>query len=153
MSAPNNGGTPVGQGNGAPLRAEVTSTVPGRLRLRIREPRQRAAHLRRIHTHLESHGAVANVESNPRTGSVLVHYHPRGLSHDDLFAMLRDIGVVVGAVSGEEEIEEPENGISTSGSKVVDAIDDLDRRIAQATGYRIDLKALFPLSLAALGTR
>jgi hypothetical protein len=62
--------------------------------------------------------------------------------------ILRDLGVLV-----EEVVELPESGpgSSATSTRIVNAVTDLDRQLSALTGRRVDLKLLFPLTLAGVG--
>jgi hypothetical protein len=131
--------------------AQVMSDTPGRLRVRLRPERRHETFMRQVHGHLQSKDGIKEVETNARTGSVTVRYDPRHRSATDVLGLLRDLGVIAETMTRGDvpDLSEPDQ--STTASGIVGAIDDLDERIAQLTGYKVDLKLLFPLGLGVLG--
>lgn len=133
--------------------------------------------MHRVRTHLDKQAGIADVRTNEATGSVLVHYDPKQHSTDDILAILDDVGVIVGDIArgseeglpGLDELSEStadgtaetvhtgDIGIvgprdhSAAASTLVEAVDDLNTRVARYTGGVVDLKLLFPVSLGALG--
>jgi hypothetical protein len=116
----------------------------------------------RIRDRLAQDPGVESVETRGKTGSVVVHYEPSQLSLDGLLAMLYEAGVVVhGMLAGEEIGPGPTgDGRSTGGAgtsrtagSIIEAVQDLDHRISEMTGQKLDLKTLFPLTLGAIGVR
>jgi copper chaperone CopZ len=145
---------PVASGNGEIQKrtATVVSHTPGRIRLRL-HPQHRDPHvMERIRAQLKEHAAIQEVETNPTTGSVLVKYDRHKVSRDDFWDILDDVGVVAAAVSGESGDISASGHSSTAGALLA-AVDDVDRRLSQATGRRIDLRLLVPVGLGALGIR
>jgi hypothetical protein len=137
----------------APAPAVVVSSTPGRLRVRI--PRSHRHHGRvttEVCTRLQQQPGVDTVSAIHATGSVTVRYKPNEVSHVDVIAMLRDCGVVA-----EETLaalgEEVPGDTSTTAVSLSSALDDLNRQLLTATGRKVDLRLLFPLSLGALGIR
>ncbi|MBV9897428.1 MAG: hypothetical protein JO020_24985 [Chloroflexi bacterium] len=134
-------------------RARVTSHSPGRLRVRLARGADQPHVLQSVKRHMEDRVGVGRVEVSHTTNSVLVHYDRHRHSFDDVLAMLRDVGVVVSqtakALSEEDLGPAPET--STTSAGIVSAVSDLDRRLAQMTGYQVDLRTIFPLTLGALG--
>ena len=134
------------------LHAQLASATPGRLRVQVARGRRDAAALRRVQARLEEEPHVGRVRAAPASGSLVVHYDPRALGTDDVVAMLLDLGVVVtGVLGGGYPGPLPEAGKSTTASGLVAALEDMDRRLSQATGRTIDLKLLVPASLGAIG--
>src|SRR5262245_5928718 len=84
--------------------SRVASHVPGRLRVRLSPTHRRPEKMAQIRDHLESQHGVHQVRARPGTGGVLVHYDPMTISVDALLDVLHEIGVVVVALTGEEEI-------------------------------------------------
>lgn len=50
--------------------------VPGRLRVRIPELKQRPNRIQRVHEALENQSGIEGIEHKRATGSVVVHYDP-----------------------------------------------------------------------------
>ncbi len=133
--------------------AKIVSHTPGRVRVRLRPQLRRPEAMQRIRSRLEREPGVHAVETNPETGSVLVHYEhgPRSLS--DLVAALQDVGVIFHDVSeGPGAVDTREGSAHSSTAQgIIGALDDLNHQLSLLTGHTIDLKLLFPFSLGALG--
>ena len=129
--------------------AEVVSQTPGRLRLRLHPQHRHAHRMRRMEEQLEAREGV-DVEVNPTTGSVVVKYDHRKFSRHDLFAMFRDAGVIAADVTGLGGGGEGGGASKVAGS-IMGAMDDLDERLGELLGRKIDLRVLVPAGLTALG--
>jgi hypothetical protein len=133
------------------------------MRLRLHRDHNEAATLGQIEQRLCERSGVSSVETNQRTGSVLVHYDRRRLSPNDLLDVVHELGMVAFSVAGTEGLPGPSEqppaevrpkvGHSTTAVTVMDALTDLDQWLSELTGGRLDVKLLFPLSLGALAVR
>jgi hypothetical protein len=135
------------------LHAEVASHIPGRLRVRIhRRSRHPHVMMRLKHT-IEAHQGIHGVDVNPAAGSLTVRYDAQTYGGMGIFALLADLDVIVGTVTEAPQIEAPPEGEghSTAAVTLAGALADLDKRVAGLTGHTVNLRALFPLSLAGLG--
>ena len=134
-------------------RGHIASDVPGRLRVRLRHPRPAERHMRRVRVHLSQQSGVSTVVTNSTTGSITVTYNRHERSAEDVLAMLRDVGVIAERTAEALGEPGPHMGPSTTAEGIQAALNDLDVRISQVSGRRVDLKLLFPLGLGALGFR
>jgi len=127
----------------------IAHHVPERTRLKLSEKHRSKEEMRRIGEALESSPKARRVEVSPETGSIIVHHLPGALP--DIRAILEDLGVVVastteiGLPSGDDQ--------SALGAALVQAVNDLDRRLRLSSGGIFDLKVLIPAGLAALAVR
>jgi hypothetical protein len=131
----------------------VTSSLPGRLRVRMSRPMRHAHLMERVREHVGAQAGVHMVETNRETGSVLVHYDPGRQSTSDLLALFADVGVIVRETASAIGLDAPTVGRSTTSQSIIEALTDIDRRLSHATGRKVDLKLLFPLVLGGLGVR
>ena len=133
--------------------AEVASHVPGRLRIRLHPDSRKPQVTEQIKNTLEGQHGVHEVAVNHLTGSIAVKYDAAVHEHTGILKVLEDIDVIVGTLRDPSKIEEAfnERGHSEVASTFTGAIDDLDNRIYELTGRKVDLKVLFPLALAGLG--
>ena len=148
-------------------RGRIVSHAPGRMRVRLQPQHRDPAALQDIEQDLGSQDGVKAVTTDARTGSVLVHYDHRTLTRDDLTDMLLDVGVVALDLLGAEEVAEdvvtgpgkdrpPLGGVaphSAPAAGILDALTDLDQRISQLSGGKLDLKILVPAGLGLLALR
>jgi hypothetical protein len=155
-------GTRTSTPSGAPRRhrarhGKVVSQAPGRLRVRLHREHRGADGLADIEQELAARDGVESVATNPRTGSLLVHYDHLALSTAEVTTMLHDLGVVADEVLGGDEVPEdligdvPEHSSAATG--LLGALDDLDRRVSRLTGGHVDLKLLVPAGLGVIGLR
>jgi Heavy metal associated domain 2 len=135
------------------VRATLASVSPGRIRVRLHRASRHPRVVHRLQERMQDRGGVTQVDVNASTGSVVVHYDKHALTFDDILALLRDSGVVIGALYEEPDIEAIFRGRAPASEHVVDAVGDLDRRLLRLTGHKLDLRLLFPASLFALGLR
>ncbi|HEX2987534.1 MAG TPA: hypothetical protein VHS06_05120 [Chloroflexota bacterium] len=133
--------------------AKVASHTPGRLRVRLDRNRRSRESLHEARRSLELREGIRQVEGNSTTGSLLLHYDPEQLNHDQLLSILKDAGVIVRDILEAGGTELPAVGKSTTATSITDSLNDLDRRLSSITGRRLDLKLLFPATLGALGLR
>jgi hypothetical protein len=135
----------------------IVSQAPGRVRVRLHRDHRDPAELAHIERGLALRDGVDAVATNPRTGSILVHYDHHALSKADVTAMLFDVGVVAREVLGAEEVPEDLGGDvpqhSSTATGLLAALTDLDRRISRLTGGRVDVKVLVPAGLGLLALR
>jgi hypothetical protein len=143
-------------------RGRVVSHTAGRIRVRVHPEHRQEVVLGKVQRELEGQRGVAAVTTNARTGSVLVHYDHQRLSREALLAMLHDVGIVARDLAGAEELPEDldpnESNAdvaphSTTATGLMDALTDLDRRLSELTGGKLDVKLLFPLGLGVLAAR
>jgi hypothetical protein len=100
----------------------------------------------------EQHG-VHGVDVNHTAGSITVKYNEQTHGETGIFDLLEDLDVIVSTVMDAPRIEAPTegDGHSKAAATLAGALDDLDKRVARVTGHAVNLRTLFPLSLAGLG--
>ena len=132
-------------------RVSVVSHTPGRMRVRV--SRKDPAVMARLRSHLEAIDGVSRVETNPATGSLLVHYDRRRFTGDDMLAIIRDVGAITVDLAGDGGDAVADGGRSVIADSIIAAAQDLDARIGAQTGWMVNLRVLLPLALAAAGVR
>jgi len=133
-------------------RATIASATPGRVRVRLQRTEKSRDIVESVKEHVVGRPGVTQVSTSAVTGSVVVHYDRESASHDDIIGMFRDAGVIVESIAGLEGAEEL-SAPTPASQRVIEAVDRLDRRLARLTGYRVDLRLLFPAGLFAIGLR
>lgn len=128
----------------------IVSQTPTRTRLRLSYKRRNKAEVDRIVNYLKQQPGVKDIQTNQNTGSMVIEHTPHSQAATDLRASLKDLGVILTNVTG---IELPESGKSTVAEDFTSAIEDLNRRVGEATGHAIDLRVLVPSGLAVLALR
>ena len=135
----------------------IVSHAPGRVRVRLHREHRSAPALAQIERSLAAQPGVAAVSTNPRTGSVLMSFDHVAISKDDVLGMLFDAGVVARDLLDAEEVPrdlgEGSTEHSTTATGLIDALTDLDGRVARLTGGRFDVKLLVPLGMGLLAAR
>lgn len=129
--------------------AAVVHASPTRTRLRV-PPRDRGkGGLARIKQVAEQQPGVTGVEVNAATGSVLIHHRKGSAPAGGFAAALGDVGIILrGLEAG--DIGGP--GQHSAAAETVEAaLSDLNRRVAVATGGKVDLKLLVPAGLIGAG--
>ena len=84
----------------------IVSHTLGRMRVRLHHAHRDATAMETLEDRLSEHPAIASVETNPRTGSVLLQYDHHRLTRDDLADVLWDAGLVARELLGADEIPE-----------------------------------------------
>jgi hypothetical protein len=154
-------GSPADRRNGQ-HHGRIVSHAPGRMRVRLHPEQRDPVAMAKLEQELGGRAGVASVATDPRTGSVLVHYEDASVSKDDVLDMLLDAGVVALDLLGAEEAAEDLAGEgagrgvadhSAGAVAILDAVTDLDHRISRLTGGKFDLKLLVPAGLGLLALR
>jgi hypothetical protein len=130
---------------------QITSAVPGRVRLRLPPPHRHA--LPELGAHLGRQPGIHQVAVNGVTGSVLIHCDRHRMSTGDIAAMCRDIGVVVGELIPAVGELAPVAELVGSDAGLPEALDDVDRRLGRDFPRQTGLRLLVPLILGSLGVR
>jgi len=134
--------------------AEVVSHIPGRLRVRLHRRSRHSHTMTRLKQAIAAQPGVHAVEVNHAAGSVTVKYDMQTHGETGVFGLLEDLDVIVGTAIDAPRIEEtsPEgHGPTKAAVTLAGALDDLDKRVAGFTGHTVNLRTLFPLSLAGFG--
>ncbi len=133
--------------------ANLASHVPGRLRIKL-SPACRAPHVMgRIGDSLREKDGIHKVRLNDTTGSVTITYDHRKLDREGIYQILDDVDVIISDLTGAPQVEEP---TAAAGKKeapltFISAAEDLNKRLSEITGVKVDLKTALPLSLVGLG--
>ncbi len=129
---------------------QIVSHTPGRLRLRVKSAKAEQA-LNKFQASLGDQEGISQVETNSSTGSVLVRYDQKKLSHDDILGIFHDVGMIAADLGGGESTEGGEGGHSSTAGAIIAAVDDMDRRLSDLTGRKIDLRLAVPFALGGAG--
>ncbi len=128
----------------------VKHHLPHRTRLKLPMKHSRKETLDKIEHGLRKIPAVKNVETNHKTGSVLVH-------HDDSSSILQDLQTVLSKVAGEalEEMLLPTfldvEDVSIISSIISRTAKRANRGFITYTNNQVDLRTLFPMVLFTIG--
>jgi hypothetical protein len=130
----------------SPGRARVVHRLPERTRLRLPSSHRQSDTMRQLQTAMSSVPGVRGVETNSDTGSVLLYHEPDG-------AHPHRIGETLQATTGLAlDWEPPQQERPVEGRPLADGVKGtaaaLDRKLAEATGGRVDLRILVPVALA-----
>ncbi len=128
----------------------VAHHLPHRTRLRIPKTHRDATTVRRVRDTLAALPSVHSVETNERTGSIIVHH-----SHDEdiLSSIGRAIeGVAVDLFESILEVEELESPtVSIFGTLIRSTVARANEGMSGYTGHSVDLKMLLPITFLSLG--
>ena len=137
---------------------KVVHHIPGRLRVRLSQARRNPILLRELHDLVKGFGGVRQVEINPATGSILVHYDPetpeqintliRNRSGDNGVDLMPDLGGVEDMAENIQKEAEFLAAHSELARNVVNTVKALNQEVRVATGNAVDLKVLLPAGLA-----
>ncbi|HBB34182.1 MAG TPA: hypothetical protein DDZ80_22595 [Cyanobacteria bacterium UBA8803] len=133
------------------IHTSVVSQSPGRIRFRVAQPHLHGEKIERIANTLQERLDIYKVRTNVQSGSITV-FHAEEHSHfEDVYAILRDLGVIFIDVTGKTEIPLP--GKSEAATGITNAVFDLNKRVGAATNGIVDLRFLVPLGFSALAVR
>ena len=127
-----------------PISTRVVSSTPGRLRLRVAQPHRQSGDMQRIANALQANPNINQVRTNIQNGSIVINHDGEDGSLDNVYATLRDLGIIFGDVA---------LGKSEAAAEVSNAVVDLNKRVRQATNNAVDLRFLFPLGLGMFSIR
>jgi hypothetical protein len=133
--------------------AEVASHIPGRLRVRLHRRSRHQHTMARLKDAIAGQEGIHGVEVNHAAGSLTVRYDPQAYQETAIWGVLQDLDVILGTTLEAPQIEAPAEGSghSTAATTLTGALDDLDKRAAALTGHTLNLRTLFPLTLAGIG--
>ena len=129
----------------------VAHSVPGRMRVRVMGTQaERRKAVRAAEREL---GDRAEVQSDERTGSLLITYPPEELDPATIVDLLREADSTFAALvppSLEEAVRRP---ISTVAQGIENRFTSANRSVLDATAGHVDLRVLFPIALSGLAMR
>ena len=134
------------------MHCKIASNIPGRLRLRTSPPKPHPEILEGVKRHLQKQLGIREIITNPVTGSILIHYDAHVHTHDNLSAILYDLGMILYDVSSNQG-PPPILPHSSTATQITEVISDLDKRIYQLTSGKANLKLIMPLFMGAIGVR
>jgi cation transport ATPase len=125
----------------------VVHHLPGRIRMKIPAGRRNRRVLEQVATFIRGLDGVHQVEANPITGSVVVHYNPE---HQEQLQSYLPAGFGEGAEMIEAIEREAEflSHHSQAAATLVESASALDKTVRRSTGGLLDLKVLLPALLA-----
>jgi hypothetical protein len=137
--------------------ATIVHHIPGRLRVRLPRASRRPDILRDLHVFIAGLGGVRQVEINPVTGSILVHYAPE--SADQIQNLLASQpGLNSGSAPELDEVDDLAEKIEKEAEFlavhselalfIVNNVKALNGVVRGATDNAVDLKVLLPAGLA-----
>jgi hypothetical protein len=128
-----------------PISTRIISDTPGRLRLRIAPSHRQPGEMQRIVKMLDAQPNISQVKTNVHNGSIVIHHDRNDESWQNVVATLKDIGIIFAEIATESHTE--------TAATVANAVYDLNSRVDKATNGSVDLRIIFPLSLAMLSIR
>jgi hypothetical protein len=146
------------RGKTVPLIASIKHHVPRRLRMRIAGAAPVDARLQQMKDLLSRIRCVTEIEFNPLTGSILIHYE-HGTSHDIIAEIAKQAGENLVLISSNSQYTYDLDGdrLKNQGSldalskiDIASAVRKLDRHIRGATADLVDLKLLVATGIRLL---
>lgn len=128
-----------------PISTKIISDTPGRLRLRVASSHRQAGEIQRIAKMLNAQPNISQVKTNVHNGSIVIHHDRNDESWQNVLATLKDIGIIFAEIATETHTE--------TAATVANAVCDLNGKVEKATNGAVDLRIIFPLSLAMLSIR
>jgi len=131
---------------------EILHAIPGRLRLRVGDLKRDPESAREIQERIADHPGVRQVEANPATGSVVIHFDPAAGPPG---AFLRQIFPEHVTAEWEAAPAQALDGFSRGfapAGRIAGLFRQVDRRVEATTGG-LDLKVLLPVVLFIFGMR
>jgi hypothetical protein len=135
----------------SPVRAQIISQSPGRVRFRVSHPHRQKRHIEPITDALKQRLEIYRVRSNVDSGSITVYHAKEHSTFEDIRAILRDLGIIILDVTGEESVIPGEK--SAAAAQVTSVVSDLNQRVKELTNGAVDLRFLVPLGFSALALR
>jgi len=130
----------------------IVHAMPGRIRVRLDRASRSPEGVQSLVDAISKVEGVRQVQANPVSGSILVHYDPEVLGIEGLYLAARAANL---NVVQPQEAARP--GWSVEPSLVAQSINSafgrLDTTIADITGGKIDAKTIAPLGLVGLALR
>jgi hypothetical protein len=108
--------------------------------------------LRAAQQNLARISGVREVRTNQNARSLLVVYDATSLNLADLMRGMAGAGITVASAPPNAKTETEEQGAALAGS-ITNLFEDVDRRVANLTGGKADLRTLLPVGLGALALR
>ena len=133
---------PSVDGSGQKVRARLSHSSPGRVRVRVDPEHRSPAEMELLRERLSHSSGVDSVRINPRSGSVLVTGAQTERLRDAVERLMR---VVEDA--GPEGL--PELGVEAT----VGVVKKVDDQLARLTNSRLRLRTLVPAAFVSLGVR
>lgn len=132
--------------------AVVESSVPGRIRLRIPHEQRRMDTISRIESVLWNIEGVADILTNPNTGSMLIRHDPDVIESDRLLDLAKAAHIVSEVADVVGDIEQmPWPQISKSAARAISNFRKFDNTLYRLTGGTVDGKMLIILFLLGAG--
>lgn len=127
----------------------IVSQVPGRIRLRVAHAHRQREKMAQIEKTIAAHPQVDRVQTNEKTGSLLIHHDSQNGGLENVLAILKDLGIILGDIAETQIAAEQ----SQAAANLTKAIGDLNQRVQKTSNGLVDLRFLFPWGLSLLAVR
>jgi hypothetical protein len=140
---------------------KIMHAIPGRIRIKVAQPRENPTLAAQIQEHLASVSGVQKVEANTRTSSLILLYDAAALSSPEGFrvfteplaALFPELTLPDFAAWQSLSMGARAAALPAVGGMIRSSFGEVNAKIDQATAGGIDLKVLVPLLLFGLGIR
>jgi Heavy metal associated domain 2 len=134
--------------------ARITHAVPGRVRLKVAGPPEEVAEiLSTVESRAHGREGVSSVESDLRTGSVLLRFDPDALDPEAAIELLREAHAALAELVPPQIREPAERSVSQVAAGLERRFATADASVLRATRGVVDLRMLLPIGLAGLSLR
>lgn len=131
---------------------EILHAIPGRVRLRVGGLKRDPGSAREIQDRIADHPGVRQVEANPVTGSVVIHFDPAaGTPGEFLRQVVPEHVAAEWEAAPAQAFDGSPRGFAPAG-RIAGLFRQVDRRVEATTGG-LDLKVLLPVALFLFGMR
>jgi len=132
---------------------KVAHTVPGRVRVKLGPHALTDDTAPRLRLALLGLPEIEEVQTTPRTGSVVIFYDASALDVYRLIARLREARLLALDPPTRDPYAGQQKPVSETAQGVRRAFHGVDMQLAQITGGRWDLRSVMPFALGALALR
>jgi hypothetical protein len=135
------------------LPGRVVHQLPGRVRVKLDRRDATPDRLGEIERTLAAVRGIRACRANPTTGTLLIHYDAEQVDLPELAGLARAADAI--ALDGQERQAEAddEHPHSSLAQQISARFGGWDRRLRRATGGRVDLKMLLPITFGTLAVR
>ena len=131
-----------------PLRLQVISRTPGRVRLRVSPEHREGETMSQIASAIAVFfPQIHKIRTNIQTGSLTVYYEGEQVNFEEILSQLPSFGVII--EDGAKILPET----SQAAANLTSVMAGLNQRVKQATEGSFDLRILMPLFLSLLALR
>jgi hypothetical protein len=134
-------------------RGRVVHDVPGRLRVKLNREELTEEFSRELRAALTAVHGVLDVRSNPRTGSVVIHYDAAELDAGGLIDLARAANLLALEALADDPYAARRVPTSLTAQRIKRTFHEVDVRLSELSSGRWDLRSVVPVAFGALAVR